>query len=314
MGDKACKMTTIGGQALIEGLMMIGPKFYSIAVRKPDGEIFLEKKELPPKGFYNKIPFLRGSFLLFRQMILGMKALMKAADLIEIEEEEKPSKFESFLERICKDKLKDVVIYFSVIVSILLSVSLFVLLPTFIAGLFPFDKDVYSSTIILHLIEGVVRVILFMSYLIGISKLSTDMKRVWQYHGAEHKAIYCYENGDDLTVENVQKYSVKHPRCGTSFLFMVVIVSIIIFSFTGWNNSVFVNAGIRIALLPLVAGITYELFKIIGKKDNKFFRILRKPGLMFQTYTTDEPDNEMVEVAIKALESVIDNDSNEDKW
>lgn len=309
------KKTNIGGQALIEGLLMIGPKNAATAIRKADGEIIVEKKELPPKGTLSKIPVVRGIIGFVRQMIFGMKALMYSAELVEIDEEiEEPSKFDKFIERILGDKLKDVAIYFSVIIAIVLGVSLFILLPNFLADFITvtLDKTTRGGVIARNLIEGIIRLIIFLSYLILVSKMK-DIKRIWQYHGAEHKTIYCYEHGQELTVENIKKYSTKHPRCGTSFLFIVMIVSIIVFSLVGWHGRL-LNILFRILLIPIVAGISYELLKIGGRSENKIMKIVNAPGLALQLLTTKEPDEKQIEVAIEALKNVLVEDKNADNW
>lgn len=314
------KKTSIGGQALIEGLMLMGPENYSIAVRKPDGEIIVESRPLSPKAWYSKIPVLRGAFGLFRQMVVGVKALMYSADFVDIEgdENEKPSKIDAFIEKLFGDKLKDAVIYFSVIFSLAFSIGLFVLLPNFIADLLPLSESagkngMFSWSVIgKNLLEGAIRVSLFFSY-IALSSQLKDLKRVWQYHGAEHKIIHCYESGEPLTVENIRKYSPHHPRCGTSFLFTVMIISILIFSFTGWN-SIWMNILIRLALIPFVAGISLEIIKFAGRSELGIFNIINAPGMAFQNFTTKEPDDSQIEVAIAAFEGVKITTPDSDKW
>jgi uncharacterized protein YqhQ len=307
------KKTSIGGQALLEGLLMMGPENIAIAVRKPDGEIVLDKRPLPGKSKWAKIPFIRGCVNLFRQMIVGVKALMYSADFVDLENEadQKPSKFDEFIERIFKDKGKDAVIYVSVILSLALSIGLFILLPNLLAGFLHFSKK-GAGVIYYNLFEGLIRIIIFVAY-IYLATLLNDIKRVWQYHGAEHKSIHCYEHGEELTVDNVRKYSTKHPRCGTSFLFLVMIISIIMFSFLGWHNPI-VNALLRLLLIPLVAGVAYEILKFAGRHtDWAVMKAINAPGMMFQLLTTREPDDSQIEVAIVALENVIVKDES-DKW
>jgi uncharacterized protein YqhQ len=307
------KKTTIGGQALLEGLLMMGPENIAIAVRKPDGEIVLDKKPLPEKTPITKIPFIRGSVNLFRQMVVGVKALMYSADFVELEDEadKKPSKIDAFIERTFKDKGKDAVIYFSVIIALAMSIGLFILLPNVLAGLVNLKKE-GSGVILYNLFEGVIRILIFLAYIYLATKLN-DIKRVWMYHGAEHKTIHCYENGDELTVENVRKYSTHHPRCGTSFLFLVMIVSIIVFSFLGWHNAL-LNALLRLLMIPVVAGVAYEILRFAGRHtDWLVMRIVNAPGMLFQYLTTREPDDSMIEVAIVAMENVIVKDDS-DKW
>jgi uncharacterized protein YqhQ len=305
------KKTNVGGQALIEGLLMIGPKKAATAVRKADGEIVVEIKELPPKGVFSKIPVIRGITGFVRQMVFGMKALMYSAELVELEgETEEPTKFDKFIERIFGNKLKDGIIYFSVIVAIVLGIGLFILLPNIIADFITasIDKATRGGIIARSLIEGVLRLVIFLGYLALVSKMK-DIKRVWQYHGAEHKTIHCYEQGEELTVENVSKYSTKHPRCGTSFLFIVMIVSIVVFSLVGWHGKL-INIVLRILLIPIIAGISYELLKIGGKKKRKITDIINAPGLGLQLLTTKEPDKDQIEVAIVALKNALE--KNED--
>jgi uncharacterized protein YqhQ len=320
--DKPKHMTSIGGQALIEGLMMMGPNNVAIAVRKPDGEIIVEKRSLPKKSKLSKLPLVRGVVGLFKQMVVGIKALMFSAEFVDLEEEEEegkePSKVDQFFEKVLGkvfgNKLQDALIYISVFISLIFSVALFILLPNFIAGFLPFDRNTNSGVILYNLVEGIVKIILFFSYIVLISNLN-DIKRVWQYHGAEHKTIHCYEHGEELTVENIQKYTTRHPRCGTSFLFTVMIVSILVFSFAGWYNEAWKNMIIRLLLLPVVAGISYEIIKFAGKSQSKVVQLLNVPGLMFQNYTTKEPEDSMVEVAIEAMKNVLETtDEGEDKW
>ncbi|QNU66779.1 DUF1385 domain-containing protein [Ruminiclostridium herbifermentans] len=308
------KKTTIGGQALLEGLLMIGPQFRATAVRKPDGEIVVEKHPMKPKGKLSKIPIIRGAVNLFTQMVIGVKALMYSAEFIDLEDGDKPyepSKFEQFLERKFGDKIADIAIYFSVILSLCLSVGLFILLPNFITDFFSNFVHI-DNVIVLNLIEGAIRVCIFIGYLALVS-LMKEMKRVWEYHGAEHKTIHCYENGEEITVENVRKYTTKHPRCGTSLFFTIMIISILIFSFTGWHN-VFINALIRILLVPLVAGVSLEFIKFAVKHENWLFKVITAPGLMFQAFTTREPDDSQIEVAIAAFMEVLPVEEGSDEW
>ncbi|MHB8065739.1 MAG: DUF1385 domain-containing protein [Ruminiclostridium sp.] len=309
------KKTTIGGQALLEGLLMIGPQYRATAIRKSDGEILIEKQAMKPKSKLSKIPIIRGAVNLFTQMVIGVKALMHSADFMDPEDGDKPyepSKFEKFLDRKFGDKVTDIAIYFSVVLSIIFSVGLFILLPNFIANFIPVKRDSSSGVIILNLIEGAFRVGLFIGYLALVSLLK-EMKRVWEYHGAEHKTILCYEHGDEMTVENVRKYSTKHPRCGTSLFFTIMIISILIFAFTGWHN-IFLNALIRILLVPVVAGVSLEIIKFAVKHENWLFTIVTAPGLMFQSFTTREPDDSQIEVAIAAFMEVLPVEEGSDEW
>ena len=225
-------MTTIGGQALIEGIMMRGPKDVAIAVRKPNGEIELKKEELNTLGMrykFFRLPFIRGVVGLIESMILGINSLMYSAEFFEEDIEDDK---EYFLDKVFKDKAETVEIIITLIFSLLLTIGLFILLPSFFTNLF---KNKIESPFLFNLIEGLIRITIFLIYVILISKME-DVDRVFEYHGAEHKTIHCYENGEELTVENVKKYPILHPRCGTSFLFMVMLVSILVLSFFGWPN------------------------------------------------------------------------------
>lgn len=314
--SKDFKATSVGGQAVIEGVMMRGTKDIATAVRCPDGHIEIEKKPLnllSVKWKINKIPLLRGVFSFFESMYTGVSCLMFSAKFFEDEEDspEKMSKFEKWLQDKFGDKLLTIVMYISVLFSLVIGVGLFMLLPNFLAGLIkiPFPD---ISVIILNVIEGVIKLGIFLVYLYFVSKME-DIKRVFMYHGAEHKSIFCYEHGDELTVENVKKYSRFHPRCGTSFLVIVMIVSILIFSCISWGSLKY-RLLYRLLLLPVVAGLSYELIKIAGKYDNAFTRAISKPGVILQHLTTKEPDESQIEVALTALKAVISENRDEDKW
>lgn len=313
------KKTSIGGEALIEGVMMRGPDDIAIAIRKSDGEIIIDKKPLKTlakRHSFFKLPIIRGAVGMFESMVIGMRALLYSAEFVEVEEEDeknaKPSKIDSFFEKIFKDKFLDAVIYFSVFLSMIFVIGLFMLLPSFLAGLFHFNKDTTSGLIALHVFEGIIRISLFIGYLALVSNMK-DIKRVFQYHGAEHKTIHCYENEEELTVENVKKYTTRHPRCGTAFMFVVMIVSIIVFSFIGWGSLLW-RVLSRIILIPLVAGLLYEVIKFAGRSDSKFMAAVSLPGLALQRLTTKEPDDQQIEVAITALKNVLVEDVNADRW
>lgn len=308
------KKTIVGGQALIEGLLMIGPEDAAIAVRKPDGEIVVEKRILPMKSKLSKIPFLRGVVNFLSQITFGVKALMFSAEFVELEadtesaKEKKPSKMENLLSRVFGERLQDALIYFSVFLAVGFSIGLFILLPNLLAGLLPFKQHTTGGVIAYNLFEGILRLGIFFTYLWFASRLE-EIKRVWMYHGAEHKTIHCYEHEEELTVDNVRKYTTKHPRCGTSFLFIVLLVSIILFSFLGWH-SIWMNLLVRLLLIPVVAGVSYEVFRWAGRSESLVTRLINKPGLAFQALTTKEPDDDMIEVAIAAFQNVkVANDS-----
>ncbi|QIB27686.1 DUF1385 domain-containing protein [Caloranaerobacter azorensis] len=309
--NKPKHKTSIGGQALIEGVMMKGPKEIAIAVREPNGNIKLKKEpvnSVSSKYSFLKLPFIRGSVVLIEAMIVGVKSLMYSAEVYEVEEEE-PGVIDKALEKIFKDKTEDIMIYLSVILSLFFTILLFILAPSYLTN---FLKTKISSNLGLNLVEGVIRVLIFLIYVYSISKMK-DVKRVFEYHGAEHKTIHCYEHGEELTVENARKYTTLHPRCGTSFIFMVMIVSILVFSLFGWPNPL-LRFILRIILLPVIAGISYEINKYTGRSDSKLAQIVSYPGLMLQKITTSEPDDLQLEVAIEALKGVLVEDKEADIW
>lgn len=316
---KSCKLhkTSIGGQAVIEGVMMRGPKSIATAVRKPDGEIVMDKQELGKvrTGKFVKLPIIRGCVNFFDSMIVGVEALMYSAKFFDIDDEgneieEEPSKFEAWLEeKLGSEKTMNVVIYISVILSLLLSVGLFILLPGAIGEAIRIFTD---NNYIVTLAEGIIRIAIFIVYLALVSQMK-DIKRVFMYHGAEHKTIHCYEHGEELTVENVRKHTRLHPRCGTSFLLIVMIISMLVFFFIPKIFFVY-RLILRLALLPVVAGISYEIIKFAGRYDNAFTRIISKPGMWFQYITTNEPDDSQIEVAIASIKAVIPENKEDDKW
>lgn len=303
-------ITTIGGQALIEGILMRGPKDVAVAVRKPDNEIVVKKMKLETLGMrykFFRLPFIRGVVGLVESLIFGLRALMYSAEFFEVEEEnKKPSVFD----RVFKDKAEDAEMAFSLVTSFVIAIGLFIMLPTFLTNLL---KEKASSSIVLNLVEGLIRIALFLIYVVLVSKME-DTKRIFEYHGAEHKTIHCYENGEELIVENVKKYPILHPRCGTSFLFMVMIVSILVLSLFGWPNPL-QRFLIRLIMIPFVAGISYEINRLIGKSNSKLAYLISYPGLMMQKIATvKEPDESQIEVAIEALKAVLTGNKEEDLW
>jgi len=308
---KEVKKTSIGGQALIEGIMMKGPSKIATAVRKPDGEIEIKESEINPifKHKFFKLPLIRGSFVLIDALINGVKELMYSAEFYGEDYEE--DALDKFLKKVFKDKADTAIIYSSVALALAFSVVIFILGPTYLTNLL---KNLISNSLLLNLTEGIVRVFLFVGYVYLVSKLE-DIKRVFMYHGAEHKTIYCYEYGEELTVDNVRKYSTLHPRCGTSFMINVMLISIIVFSFFGWPNP-FLRLLIRLSMLPLIAGLSYELNRYVGRctTDNIFTRIITYPGFLIQKITTLEPDDSMMEVAIAAMDKVIPRGGEDDRW
>jgi len=296
------KSSNIGGQAVLEGIMMKnGPK-YAVAVRKPDGEIEIkveEYKSLVKWEKLTKIPFVRGVFNFIDSMVLGMKTLTYSASFWEDEEAEAVILTEKEMKK--KEKQEDLIMTITMIVSVLLALGLFMVLPYFISNLF---SGIVKSRFLRTTIEAVVRIALFIGYVTLISRMK-DIQRVFMYHGAEHKCINCIEHGLELTVENVRKSSKQHKRCGTSFLFFVVLVSIVVCFFITVESPI-LRVVIRIALLPVIAGISYELIKLAGSSENPIISLLSVPGLAMQNLTTKEPEDDMIEVAIAAVEEVFD--------
>ncbi len=306
--------TTIGGQALIEGILMRGPEKDAIVVRAPEGLVtkVTERKFIKDKFPILGWPIIRGMATFLSSIVTGVKALMFSADYFPDDENAQPGKLDQWLEKhIPAEKLQSVLVAFSVVLSLGMTLVLFMLLPTFIAGLF------HAQSAALHnLIEGIVKVLIFLAYLILCSK-QKDVRRVFCYHGAEHKTIFCYEAGLPLTVENARIQPKHHPRCGTSFLFVVIIVSILVsslvFPYINWQN-IWVRIGVKLLLLVPVVGITYEFNRAVGAHDNKLTRILSAPGMWMQNFTTNEPDDSMLEAAIEAMKLVLPEEKGKDKW
>ncbi|MCU5873718.1 DUF1385 domain-containing protein [Clostridioides difficile] len=292
----------VGGQAVIEGVMMQSKDNRAVAVRKSDGEIALKEDRIKSwvrDKNIDKIPFVRGSFVMIDTMIQGIKSLNFSSEFFMEEAEE--DKFDLFIKKIFKDKANDIIIIFSLVIAMLLSAGLFIFIPTLVGGAF---SKVMPNDFMLNLIEGIIRIAILFAYIVLISR-SKDIERVFQYHGAEHKSIYCYENDLELTVENARKFKRLHPRCGTNFLFIVMAVSIILFAFFGWPNPI-LRIFMRIICVPIVAGLSYEVIRVLGKYDNGFTKIIAYPGMMLQYFTTKEPDDEQLEVALEALKAVVD--------
>lgn len=305
---KPARNCNIGGEALIEGVMMRGNGKMAIAVRMADGTIDVEtQNSIPITKRYPilGIPFVRGAVSMIDSMITGVKALMSSAEKVDLEVEEgKEDKFDLFMKKYLGENYFQFMLYFSVAIAMVLGIGLFMLLPNFVADFMPFEKETATGAFYANLIEGAMRIVLFISYIMLVSR-NKEIKRVFQYHGAEHKTIYAYESIEDLTVENVRAHTTLHPRCGTTFMFVVMFISIILFAFAGWHSRI-INMLIRLALLPLVAGVSYEVFKLAAKSDLKILRALSFPGLMLQKITTQEPDDSMIEVAIAALKAVVE--------
>lgn len=311
MSNKACKKTSIAGQALIEGILMRGPKQTAIVCRKPGEEMVvkIEPAGTMSHGAWARLPIVRGVVSFWDSMKFGMGALMYSADFMEEEEAENQSKFDRWLEsKFSEETLEKIMMGTALVFGIAIPIVLFILLPTFLAGVLGDNVP----HIVRNLVEGLFRICIFLAFIYFTSKQS-DVHRTYMFHGAEHKTIACYEAGLDLTVENARSCSRLHPRCGTSFLFMVMIISILFFSLFSWSN-VWVRMVTRLALLPVVAGISYEINRFAGRHDNALTNLLRKPGLALQKLTTAEPTDDMLEVAIEAMNRVIPENEGEDNW
>lgn len=299
------KPSGIGGQAVIEGIMMKNKDRYSVAVRKPDGEIEVNLgtyRSIVKNKMLRETPLIRGVVNFIDSMILGMRTLTFSASFYE--EEEEPTKADIMLDKVFKGNAEKIVTGLTVAFSIVMAVGIFMILPYFLTD---FLRNYVVSNSLLALIEGLVRVGIFVLYILLISRMQ-DIQRVFMYHGAEHKCINCIENGMELNVENVMKSSKHHKRCGTSFLFIVMIVSIIFFIFIRVTSPV-LRVVIRLLLIPVISGVSYELIRLAGRSDSKFVQIISYPGMLLQRLTTKEPDEEMVEVAIAAVEAVFDWDT-----
>ena len=320
--ENCAKKTVIGGQALIEGIYMRGPDKTATVIRKPDGthvvrerEYTSAKKKCPIFGW----PFIRGIFVFGGAIKDGVSELMFSAENSEIEEGE-PTKFDLWVEKkIGTEKAEKILMGISVVLGVLMPIALFILLPTLLSSFVDFGDKYWLRS----LCEGVLRMAIFVLFIFSTSRMK-DMRRVYSYHGAEHKSIHCYEAGEELTVENVRRHTRKHPRCGTSFLFVVMIISIIFFSFVrtdiwfpavtaGWAQTL-IRLASRIVLLPVVVNLSYEFNRLVGRYDNFITKALRWPGVAMQSMTTNEPTDEMIEVAIDALSRVIPKNGEDDKW
>ena len=319
--------TMIGGQALIEGIMMRGPEKDAIVVRSKDGlKLDVKPRKVHPKGSVATWPLIRGAVGFFDAQVTGVKALMQSADLAPEELQEEPSKFDLWLEKkLGSEKFQKAIIGIAVALGLCFSIALFFVLPMIIGGLLhPF----IPNQLLQNLVEGLIRVVVFASYMLLVSRMK-DMKRVFAYHGAEHKTIRCYEAGLPLTVENVRKMTRLHPRCGTSFLLVVMLLSILVFSIA---SSVLLAAvsGLaamegtfmyrlimivfKLLLLPLVVAVAYEINRLVGRYDNWFTRLMTAPGMWFQNFTTNEPDDSMIEVGIAAVQAVLPEKEGADLW
>ncbi len=314
-----CKKSSIGGQALLEGVMMRGPEKSAMAVRIPDGSIDLEVWDLPKPKWYKRVPFLRGPINFVDTMISGYKCLTKSADkAMQGLPEEEPSKFEKWLNDKLGDKLMGAVMVIASVLGVALALGLFIYLPALvtkgIGWLFESLASITLGDFAKTCIEGVIKIAVFIAY-IWATSLMKDIRRTYEYHGAEHKTIATYEAGEELTVENVKKHSRFHPRCGTSFMFLVMFISIIVFTLfqVPWEV-IWLRAIIKLAILPIIVAIAYEIIKLAGRYDNFLTRIISAPGLWIQRLTTREPDAGQIECAIAAFMPCVPEDKEKDQW
>ncbi|HBI52136.1 MAG TPA: DUF1385 domain-containing protein [Ruminococcaceae bacterium] len=322
--------TTIGGQALIEGIMMKGPEKTAMAVRTKEGEIVIEEKENKQRKWYNKAPFIRGTINFVSQLLDGYYYLSRSAELSGMADddgEEEMSKFEKWLDNKFGDKIMGVIMTIAMIFGIALAILLFVFVPTWLFMLVQYlvgtaaDLSPFQS-----LFEGILKIAIFITYMWIVSK-TESIRRTYEYHGAEHKTIACYEHGLELTVENVKPQIRFHPRCGTSFIFLVLLISILIYSIFPITNQMFIDTfavseglamilrvSSKILLLPVIVSISYEVIRLAGRYDNVLTKIISAPGLWLQRLTTKEPDDSEIEAAIAAMNAVIPDDKESDKW
>ena len=304
--------TSVGGQALMEGVMMRGPKRLCCAVRRPDGGIETDIKELPPKKWYEKVPFVRGVFAMIGSMITGYRCLMYSADIAmqDSEDSEPESKLDKWLDEHLGEKFQNALMVCAALMGGVVAILLFSVMPTsvvgFVSRFMPLGR--WGRVIL----EAVLKMSIFLAYLALCSRMK-EIHRLFEYHGAEHKTIACYEAGEPLTVENIRKYSRFHPRCGTSFLILTLLVSIAVFSVIPWTGTA-LRVVYKLLFLPLVMGISYELLKLCGRTDNLLTHIIRAPGLWVQRLTVFEPDDSMIECAIQAVTPVLPENPEEGQW
>lgn len=301
--------TSVGGQALMEGIMMRGPKKICVAVRKPDGEIDLTMEDVKHHK-WQKIPFVRGAFSMIENLVLGYRYLMHSAEVsMPEEEQEEPGKLDKWLQEHTGPKFQNFLMGLAAVMGGMLAIVLFMVLPTAIVGGVNHFVNLGWGKVLL---EGVLKIAMFVIYLFLCTRMK-DIHRVFEYHGAEHKTIACYEAGEELTVENIRRHCRFHPRCGTSFMILVLIVSILLFSVLPWSSTG-LRVFLKLLLLPVVMGISYELIKLAGRYDNLATRIISAPGLWLQRLTTFEPDDSMIEVAIAAVKPVLPSRPEDGLW
>jgi len=308
------KYTSIGGQAVMEGVMMRSANSMVMSVRRADGTICVEKQKLERKPWRKKIakiPFVRGIFSFVDSLVQGMKLTTRSAEMYgeDAVADLEPSKFEKWLSEKLGLKVENVAIVIGVLLGLVLSVALFIILPQFVVG---FLDDFIESRLVLDIIEGIIKIVIFVAYILAVS-LTKDIKRLFMYHGAEHKVISCYEHGEELTVENAKKYSTSHPRCGTSFIFIIMVVGILM---TAVADNLFglsretlgesvVRVVVKLGMLPVIAGVAFEILKGLAVNDNLVLRILRSPGMLLQKLTTRQPDDSMLEVSLTSFKNVL---------
>lgn len=301
---KSACPTKVGGQAVLEGIMMKGEDRTAVVIRKPDNKLHIKTELLKKPGKLKKVPILRGVFIFADSLVVGTRTLLYSAEVLESCEGGEPAekdKLTIWLEKHFGEKgALNAILYFSVFLAILFTVGIFIIAPTAVVSVF---KYITANEVALNLIEGVFRIILFVLYILAISKMK-DIQTVFRYHGAEHKTIHCYENGMELTPANCKPFETLHPRCGTSFLMFVMVISLLLFSLLGWPNLIWRIAS-RLLLIPLIAGLSYELLRWAGRSDSITVKVLSVPGLLLQKLTTQEPDEKQLEVAIAAMKAVM---------
>ncbi len=301
---KNASPTKVGGQAVLEGIMMKGEDRTAVAIRKPDGKLHIKTELLKKRGSWKKIPILRGIFIFVDSLVTGTRTLMYSAEILEScegSEEYEKDKLTIWLENKFGEKgAVNAMLYFSVTLAILFTVGIFIIAPTAVVSIF---KYITTNEVALNLIEGVFRIVLFVVYILIISKMK-DIQTVFQFHGSEHKCIHCFENGLELTPKNCKPFETLHPRCGTSFLMFVMVISLLLFSLLGWPNLLW-RVTSRLLLVPIIAGLSYELLRWAGRSDSVLVKILSVPGLLLQKLTTKEPNESQLEVAIAAMKAVL---------
>lgn len=298
------KYSGIGGQAVIEGIMMKNKQNYATAVRKPDGEIVLDRNQyisMTEKVKICALPFVRGIFSFVDSMVLGMRTLSFSAGFFEDDEDSEPGKLELWLDKVFGEKVEKALMAFVMVFSVLMAIGIFMILPLLIANVF---RQFISSVTVMAILEGCIRIGIFIAYIKLISHME-DIRRTFMYHGAEHKCINCIEHGMTLTVDHVRESSKQHKRCGTSFLIIVMLISILFFMVVR-VDTVWLRIVSRIVLIPVIAGVSYEFLRLAGRSDSAVVNVLSKPGLWMQNLTTKEPDDSMIEVAIAAVNAVFD--------